>query len=124
MYTISSILADIDRHCIINNLNEGSFSYRIAYYINEGNTGRKYYADAAYKDLRKAMERIVRDNLTLENSISISGVTVQKNGKCVYLLSRVYKFNLCDYFQQITGKGRTGNKKRHASYGGYVVNAN
>lgn len=124
MYTISSILTDIDRHCIINNLNEDKFLYRITYYINERNTGRKYYADAAYKDLRKTMESIIRNNLTLENSISISSVTVQKNRKFICLLSRVYSFDLCDYFQQITGNGRNGNKKRYASYGRYAVNAN
>lgn len=120
MYTITDIMEDIASHCTINNLNEGSFSYKVAYYVNEGNTGRKYCADAAYKDLRKAMESIVRDNLTLENSISISSVTVQKNGECVCLLSRAYKFSLDEYFSQIYGKSR----KRKAAYGRYAVSAN
>lgn len=120
MYTISDIMADVDRHCTINNLNEDSFSYRIIYYIKEGNTGKRCCVDAAYKDLQKAMESIIRKNLSMENSVSISGVTVRNKGKCVCLLGRAYKFSLEEYFCQIYGKGR----KRKAVHGRYTVNAN
>lgn len=124
MYTVSDIIMDVNRHCMVNNMVENAFSYQIIFFVNENGAGRKYYIDTSYSGLRSALENIVRENLSLENSISISGVTVQKNGRCVCLLSRVYSFNLCDYFQQITGRGRNGNKKRYASYGRYALNAN
>lgn len=41
MYTVSDILADIDRGCMANNMIEDMFSYRIIYFVNEGKQGNK-----------------------------------------------------------------------------------
>ena len=38
MVTISDILKDIERGCTANNLKEECFSYRLVYFVNEGNT--------------------------------------------------------------------------------------
>ena len=35
MYTISNIIADIDRGCLSNNMVEDRFSYRIVFFVNE-----------------------------------------------------------------------------------------
>ena len=43
MYTISDILMDIDRGCLANNMIEDRFTYRIVYFVNEGNNGKKFY---------------------------------------------------------------------------------
>ena len=106
MFTISDIMADIERHCAIYNMVENAFAYRVAYYVNEGNRSKKYYMDSSFEELRQTLEKIVRSRLTLRNNIVISKVTVKKNGACVSLLGRSYKFCLDEYFRQIYDEGK------------------
>lgn len=117
MFTISNIIADIDKGCARNNLNEECFSYRIMFFINEGGIGTKHYTDSTYEGLRKTLENIVRENISLTNSISIAQTTIQMNGRCVCLQSRSYSFNLDEYFQWITGK----QKRRNAKHNRYAT---
>lgn len=104
MYTISDILSDIDRGCMSNNMMENMFSYRIIFYVNEGNKGTKYIVDSCYADLRSTLERIIRNNLSQTNNLVIAETTVLKDGKCIGLLSKSYSFSLESYFKQISGK--------------------
>mgnify|MGYP006906629158 CR=1 FL=1 len=120
MFTITDIVSDIERHCAVNNLNEDSFSYRIVFYTNEDGIRTKHYIDSAYDDLRKNLESIIRNNLSLTNIVMVAQTTVLKNGRCIFLQSRPYGFNLNEYFRQIYGKSR----KKKALYGRYVLNAN
>ena len=90
MYTISDILMDIDRGCLANNMIEDRFTYRIVYFVNDGNNGKKFYIDSSYRDLRKSLESIIRGNLTLTNNIVIAETTVLKRGKCTCLQSKAY----------------------------------
>ena len=76
MNTISDILMDIDRGCLANNMIEDCFTYRIVYFVNEGNNGKKYYLDSSYRDLWKSLESIIRGNLTLTNNVVIAETTV------------------------------------------------
>lgn len=101
MFTISNILQDIQRGIVANNMVEDCFSYRIIFFVNEDGKGLKQYVDTSYSGLRKALESIIRGNLTTTNSIVISAVTVRKDGEIVSLLSRSYGFNLDGYFRQI-----------------------
>lgn len=121
MYTISNILADIDRGCMANNMVENRFRYRIIYFVNEGNNGSKHYIDTAYDGLRKSLESIVRGNLSLTNSVVIAETTVLKNGKSVCLQSRSYAFSLDGYFRQIIGEGRDRSRSGNFVYGRYAV---
>ena len=118
MYTVSDIISDIDRGCIANNMVEDRFRYRIIFFVNEGNNGSRYYIDTDYNGLRRSLENIIRDHLSLTNSIVIAETTVLKNGKCVCLQSRSYAFSLDGYFKQISGeranKNRSGNYNRYA----------
>ena len=57
MYTISDILMDIDRGCLANNMIEDRFTYRIVYFVNEGNNGKKFYIDSLYRDLQNYISR-------------------------------------------------------------------
>ena len=116
MFTISNILADIDRGCAANNMIEECFSYRIVFYVNEGNRGSRHYADTAYDGLRKSLESIIRNNLSVTNSIVIAETTALKNGKCVRLQSRSYAFSLDGYFRQISGECRDGNRNGNIMY--------
>lgn len=116
MFTISDILADIDRGCAANNMIEDCFSYRIVFFVNEGNKGSKYYIDTPYDGLRRGLEGIVREHLTVTNSIAIAQTTVLKNGKCVCLQSRSYVFSLDGYFKQINGEYRGGSRNGNACY--------
>ena len=102
MNTITDILTDIDRGCMANNMIEDCFTYRIVYYVNVNNSGRKYYEDCTYRDLRKALENIIKGNLTVTNVV-IAATTILKNGRCVYLQSKTYTFSLADYFKRING---------------------
>ncbi len=121
MYTISDIIRDINRGCMANNMIEDKFSYRIIFFVNEGNKGSKYYIDTMYGDLRKSLESIVRNYLTLTNSVVIAETTSLKNGKCVCLLSRSYSFSLDGYFKQISGEYRDSNRNGNALYSRYAV---
>lgn len=103
MNTITDILTDIDRGCMANNIIEDCFTYRIIYYVNVNNTGRKYYEDCTYRDLRKALENIIKGNLTVTNNVVVAATTNLKNGRCVYLQSKAYTFSLADYFKRING---------------------
>lgn len=117
MFTISDIMADISRGCARNNLNENAFSYRIIYYTNERGVGTKHYENCSYDDLRKTLEAIVKNNLSLTNTLVIAQTTILLNGHCVCLQSRSYGFSLEEYFKQLTGRYRDGNKNRNVMYG-------
>ena len=118
MFTISNILMDIDRGIMANNMVETEFSYRVVFFVREGNRSSKHYIDTAYDDLRETLDSIIRDYLSLTNSVVIAAVTVRKNGKSVCLQSRSYGFSLDEYFRKINGVcgdcGRRGNYTRYA----------
>lgn len=121
MYTLSDILADIDRNCAVHNMVEDKFSYRIIFFVNEGNKGSKHYIDAMYGDLRKTLEDIIKDHLSLTNSVVVAETTVRKDGKSVCLQSRSYAFSLEEYFKQINGKCRDNSKHGNIMYNRYAV---
>lgn len=111
MYTISDILKDVDRGCMVNNLNEDCFSYRIVFFVNGRNKSTKHYIDTGYYGLRKSLEIIIRENLSLTNSVTIAAITVLKNRKCIFLQSRSYSFNLDEYFRYLNGEYRDSNNR-------------
>lgn len=121
MHTVSEIVADISRGCTANNLNEDRFQYRIIFFVNEGDKGSKHYTDTTYSGLHEALENIIRENLSLTNSIVIAETTVLKNGKCVRLQSRSYSFSLEEYFRQIKGERMGGRGRDGIVYGKYAV---
>lgn len=120
MYTVTDILKDIQRGILANNMMEDCFSYRLIYFINEKNKSTKHYVDTSYSGLRRSLESIIRGNLTLTNTLVIAQITVRKNGKCVYLLSRPYRFCLNEYFDRVTERHEDGNKKRSTIYGNVI----
>ena len=73
MYTVSDIIAEIDRGCLSHNMIEDRFSYRIIFFVNEGSSGTKHYIDTTYGDLRKSLENIIKGHLTVTNSVVIGG---------------------------------------------------
>ena len=110
MFTVSSIIEDINRGCVANNMIEHAFSYRVIYFVNENGNGRKFYADASYTGLRETLENIIRGNLTTTNTVVVAAVTILKNGEVISLLSRAYPFSLDEYFEEIVGE----KKKRYS----------
>lgn len=120
MYTISDIIADIDRGCIANNMTEDRFSYRIVFFVNENGKGTKHYIDSKYNDLRGALESIIREHLSVTNNIVIAETTALKGGKCISLLSRSYVFSLDEYFHQIYGRCKSDSENRNITYGRYA----
>lgn len=111
MYTVSDILTDINRGCMANNMVEDKFSYRIIFFVNEGNEGSKHYIDTVYNGLRKSLESIIRNHLSLTNNVVIAETTALKNGKRVCLQSRSYSFSLDGYFRQINGENKDNSTK-------------
>ena len=121
MYTISDIIMDINRGCAVNNMVEDCFSYRIICFVNEGNRSYKYYIDTAYDGLRGSLENFIREHLSLTNRVVIAQTTVLKDGKCVCLQSRSFAFSLEEYFKQIGGECRDGNRPGNIMHNGYAV---
>ena len=120
MYTISNIIADIDRGCLSNNMVEDRFSYRIVFFVNENGKGTKHYIDTSYDGLRKSLESIIREYLSVTNNIVVAETTALKNGKCVSLLSSAYAFSLEEYFHQIYGRCKSDNENRNITYGRFA----
>ena len=120
MFTVTDILQDIQRGCMAHNMVEDRFSYRIIFFVNDGNKGTKHYFDTSYSDLRKALENIIRKNLSLTNCIVIAQISVLKGGKSICLLSRSYAFCLDEYFRQINGE-HSNNRYGYAACGIYAV---
>lgn len=116
MFTISDIVADVESHCIANNMIEDKFSYRIVYFINENGIGKKYYVDMPYNGLRIILENIIKENLTTTNTIVIAAMTTRKRGETVSLLSRSYLFSLEEYFKQLTGKRKNRSNTYNNRY--------
>lgn len=117
MYTITDILRDIDRGCMIHNMNECSFSYRILFFVNDKNRNSKHYVDIVYCNLRESLENIIKENLSLTNNVVIASVTVLKNRKYISLQSRAYSFSLDEYFRQLNGEYRgNSNNYRNTMY--------
>lgn len=121
MYTISDIIADINRGCIANNMVEDMFRYRIIFFVNEGDHSSKYYIDTPYDGLRRSLENIIRSNLSVTNNLMIAETTVLKNGKSVCLQSKSYSFSLDGYFKQISGECRNSNRNRNIMCGRYAA---
>jgi len=124
MVTLTDILKEIDRGCMAHNMVEDKFSYRIVYFVNDGNRGKKFRVDTEYDGLRQSLENMIRKNLSLSNTIVLAAVTVRKDGKTVHLLSRSCKFDLREYFRWITGEKQkyTGsNRYGNAIYGRQVA---
>ncbi len=121
MYTISDIISDINRGCVANNMVEDKFLYRIVFSVNEGNSNSKHYIDTAYDSLRKSLEGIIRNHLSLTNSVVITEITTLKNGKYVHLQSRPYSFNLDGYFKRISGEGGNSGRNGAVRYGRYAM---
>lgn len=121
MYTVSDIISDINRGCLANNMVEDRFSYRIVFFVNEGNNSAKYYTDTAYNGLRKSLESIIRENLSLTNCVVIAETTALKHGKCVYLQKRSYSFSLDGYFRQLSGECKDSVRNGAARYGRCAV---
>ena len=119
MYTISNIIADIDRGCLSNNMVEDRFSYRIVFF--ENGKGIKHYIDTSYDGLRKSLESIIREYLSVTNNIVIAETTALKNGKCVSLLGRSYAFSLEGYFHQIYGRCKSDSENRNITYCRYAM---
>jgi len=112
---------DINRNCMANNMAEDRFSYRIIFFVNEGSRSSKYYIDTRYGNLRKSLERIIRNNLSLANRVVIAEITVLKERNCVCLQSRPYPFSLDEYFRKINGNGEGHNRRGNAVHGRYAV---
>ena len=122
MYTISDVLQDIDRGCLANNMIEDRFSYRIVFFVNENGEGKKHYIDTSYDGLRKSLESIIREHLSVTNNVVIAETTALKGGKCVSLLSRSYVFSLEEYFHQIYGRcKKSDSENRNITYGRYAM---
>ncbi|RKI81354.1 hypothetical protein D7V83_12765 [bacterium 0.1xD8-71] len=121
MYTVSDIIADINRGCTANNMVEDRFSYRIMFFVNGGNNSSRRYIDTSYNGLRKALESIIRENLSLTNCVVIAETTALKHGKCVFLQKRAYSFSLDGYFKQISGECRNSGRNGNARYGRCAV---
>lgn len=117
MYTVSDIMTDIKRGCMANNMVEDRFSYRIVFFVNEGNKGVKHYADTSYENLRKSLENIVRNHLTLTNNVVIAETTALKNGKSVHLQSKSYSFSLDEYFKRVNGECKGSNGSMNMTRG-------
>lgn len=119
MYTVSDIITDINRGCTANNMVEEMFRYRIIFFVNEGDKGSKYHIDTAYSGLRKSLENIIRNHLSVTNRIVIAETTALKDGKCVCLQSRSYSFSLDGYFKQISGE--CTDRRRNVNYNRYAM---
>ena len=121
MFTISDIVDDISRGIMAYNMVETEFSYRVVFFVRDGNGSSKHYIDTAYDGLRETLESIVKDNLSLTNSVVIAAITVRKNGRSVCLQSRAYAFSLEEYFKRISGECSNNNRRGNIMYGRYAV---
>ena len=121
MFTISDVIADINRGCAVNNMVEDCFSYRIIYFVNEGNRSSKYYVDTTYDGLRRSLENIIREHLSLTNRVVVAQTTVLKNRKCVCLQSRSFAFSLEEYFERIGGEGEVDGRRGNIINNRYAV---
>lgn len=121
MYTITNILQDVDSGIAANNMIENYFTYRLVYFINSKDRSEKHYVDVLYGDLRMALERIIRGNLSTTNTVVIAQTTVLKNRESICLQSRSYSFNLDRYFQQICDEKteiiNNNNRRRKIQWG-------
>ena len=121
MFTISDVITDINRGCAINNMVEDCFSYRIIYFVNEGNRSSKHYIYTAYDGLRTSLENIIRGNISLTNNVVVAQTTVLMNGKCVCLQSRSFAFSLEEYFERLDGKCKDDSRRGNIMHHRYVV---
>ncbi len=121
MYTVSDILQDIDRGCLANNMIENRFLYRIIFFVNENGNGTKHYIDTTYDDLRKSLESIIRENLSVTNTIVIAETKALKNGKCICLQSRAYSFSLEEYFRKLNGEYKDNRQIEGMMFNRYAV---
>ena len=120
MFTISDIITDIDRGCAANNMIEDKFSYRVIFFVRDDKGSSKHHIDTTYDGLREALENIIREHLSLTNSVVVAAVTVRKDGKSVSLQSRSYRFSLDEYFERIGGECRD-DRRGNIVYGRYAV---
>ena len=121
MYTVSDILQDIDRGCLANNMIENRFSYRIIFFVNENGRGTKHYIDTSYNGLRKSLESIIREHLSVTNNIVVAETTALKNGRSICLQSRSYSFSLDEYFRRLNGEYKDNKRNESMMFNKYAV---
>ena len=121
MFTISDIITDINRGCAVNNMVEDCFSYRIIFFVREGNRSSKHYIDTTYDGLRRSLENFIREHLSLTNRVVVAQTTVLKSGKCVCLQSRSYAFSLEEYFDRIGGECGDDGRRKNTINNRYAV---
>ena len=121
MYTVSDILQDIDRGCFANNMIENRFSYRIIFFVNENGRGTKHYIDTSYNGLRKSLESIIREHLSVTNNIVVAETTALKNGRSICLQSRSYSFSLDEYFRRLNGEYKDNRQHESVMFNKYAV---
>lgn len=112
MNTVSDILQNINKGCTANNMVEDQFSYRIIYCVKEGKNSSKHHIDTSYDGLRSALEIIIRNNLTLTNSVVILNTITWKECRYISLQNRTFSFSLDEYLQRINGEFKGSNKYR------------
>ena len=79
MYTVSDIIAGINRGCIANNMIEDRFRYRIIYFVNEGNNGVDKWKICSFA------EQIISYSFSLDGYFrQISGECADRNGGVNY----------------------------------------
>lgn len=58
----------------------------------------------------RALESIIRENLSLTNCVVIADTTALKHGKCVFLQKRSYSFSSDGSFRQLSGECRDNGR--------------
>ncbi len=104
-----------------NNMVEDKFHTGSSFLLVMETEDEKHYTDTMYDGLRKSLESIIRNYLSLTNSVVIAETTVLKGGRCVRLQSRPYSFSLDEYFRRIKGECKNSHVYGNAAGGRHAA---
>lgn len=101
MTKIKQIVQDCINGCTANNVDELRMHFNINYYVNSAHgQGKKFYC-FVYKvsDLEENLYNIIRDNLTKDNDVLITDITVKHNSDIIRVNKSNYPYSL-SYFME------------------------
>lgn len=101
MHKISEIVQDCIRGCWAVNADEKKMHFNINYYVNSAfGSGEKYYL-FVYKveDLEDALFNIIRNNVTAENDVVISDITIKHMDEIISVNKHSYPYGINSYIK-------------------------
>lgn len=103
MTKFKDIVQDCINGCTSRNIDEYHMHFNINYYVNSAyGQGTKYHCFVFHvKDLEENLCNIVRDNLSRDNDVVITDITIKNEDEIIRVNKNYYPYSLNDFMKSL-----------------------